>query len=190
VFTLANPLTTERLTLRPYQPDDLEALLDLFGREEVCRFLNWPPMDREGARSLLARRITQTRLEKDGDGLALLAEERASGRFAGELVLALKSESSRQGETGWAIHPDWQGRGLATEGAREMLRLGFETVGLHRIIAECDPRNDASIRVMERLGMRPEAHLVENEFLKGEWIGSVIYAMLESEWRARQPAAE
>ena len=60
-----------------------------------------------------------------------------------------------------------------------MLRLGFEGLGLHRIVAECDPRNEASIRVMEKLGMRREAHHVEAMFLKGEWVGSMVYAMLE-----------
>lgn len=84
---------------------------------------------------------------------------------------------------GWSIHPGAQGRGYATEGAREMLRLGFEEFGLHRIVAECDPRNAASIRVMEKLGMRREADHIDAMFLKGEWVGSTVFAMLESEWR-------
>jgi RimJ/RimL family protein N-acetyltransferase len=64
-----------------------------------------------------------------------------------------------------------------------MLRLGFEELGLHRIFAESDARNAASMRVMERLGMRREAHFVENEFLKGEWTDGVVCAILEREWR-------
>ena len=108
----------------------------------------------------------------------------------GEFMLRLTSAESRQGEIGWSLHPDAHGRGLGTEGAREMLRLGFDELGLHRIVAECDPRNDASIRVMERLGMRREAHHLESEFLKGEWVGSYVCALLEDEWRdATRPPA-
>ena len=180
----AYPLITERLQLRPYRPDDLDALLAMFGRADVSRYLNWEPMDREAATALLERRRKQTRIEHEGDGIVLAADEREAERFVGEVMLRLTSEVSRQGEIGWSIHPDVQGRGYATEAAREMLRLGFEELGLHRIVAECDPRNEASIRVMEKLGMRREAHRLEAMLLKGEWVGSMVYAILASEWRA------
>lgn len=178
------PLRTARMTLRPYEPGDLGALHDLFGREDVSRYLIWEPMDVDQARALLERRVRQTRIEAESDAIMLAAVDAETGRVIGEFMLRLTSAQSRQGEIGWSLHPDVQGRGLATEGAREMLRLGFEELGLHRIVAECDPRNVASLRVMERLGMRREAEFVENEFLKGEWIGETVCAMLETEWRA------
>jgi RimJ/RimL family protein N-acetyltransferase len=177
------PLRTERLSLRAYRSDDIENVVSMFGREDVSRYLNWEPMDREAATALVERRLHQTRIEHEGDGIVLVAEERDDGVFVGELMLRMSSEASRQGEIGWSVHPDMQGRGYATEGAREMLRVGFEELGLHRIVAECDPRNEASIRVMEKLGMRREAHHLDAMFLKGEWVGSLVYAMLEDEWR-------
>jgi RimJ/RimL family protein N-acetyltransferase len=179
------PLDTERLRIRAYTPTDLEDLLEMFGREDVSRYLNWEPMDRERVAGLLERRLQQASMEKAGEGLGLVLEERSSGRFVGEVILRWLSEESRQGEIGWSLHPDAQGKGYATEAARELLRLGFEDLGLHRIIAECDPRNDASIRVMERVGMRREAHHLDSAWLKGEWVGSIVYAILEGEWRAR-----
>jgi RimJ/RimL family protein N-acetyltransferase len=181
------PVRTARLTLRPYVPDDLAALHDMFGREDVCRYLRWDPMDLDAARTLLERRVKQTHIDAQGDGILLAADERETGRMIGEFMLQLTDADSRQGEIGWSLHPDAQGRGFATEGARELLRLGFEDLGLHRIEAESDARNTASLRVMERLGMRREAHFVEDEFLKGEWTDSIVCAILESEWRA-QPA--
>ena len=178
----AYPLATERLCLRPYVVDDLDALLGMFGRPDVCRYLDWEPMDGAAARTLLERRVGQTRIERDGEGIALAIADPASNAMIGEVVLRLTSAPDRQGEVGWSLHPDAQGHGFATEAAREMLRLGFDVMGLHRIVAECDPRNEASIRVMERLGMRREAHMLDTRFIKGEWVGSMIYAMLESEW--------
>jgi len=177
------PLTTARMTLRPYEIGDLAALHDLFGREDVSRYLMWEPMDLDQTRTLLERRVRQTRIEAEGDAILLAAVDAETGRMVGEFMLRFTSAKSRQGEIGWSIHPDVQGRGLATEGAREMLRLGFDELGLHRIVAESDQRNAASLRVMERLEMRREAHFIENEFLKGEWVGSIVCAMLEAEWR-------
>jgi RimJ/RimL family protein N-acetyltransferase len=180
------PIRTSRLALRPYEPDDLESLYSMFGREDVCRYLPWMPMDIDRARAKLEQRLRQTRLEADGDPLILVAEESDTGRTVGEFMLRLKSVESRQGEIGWSIHPDFQGRGFATEGAREMLRLGFDDLGLHRIVAGCDPRNTASLRVMDRLVMRREAEFVDYEYLKGEWVSEIVCAILESEWRARR----
>lgn len=180
------PLTTPRLLLRPYAAGDLAFLHSMFGREDVCRYLPWPAMDLEQARAKVEQRMGQTTIGPEGGALVLAAVEAATGRTVGELMLALRSPQDLQGVIGWSIHPDFHGRGFATEGAREMLRIGFEELGLHRIAAECDPRNVASIRVMEKLGMRREADLVDAELLKGEWVGSTIFAMLDSEWRAQR----
>jgi RimJ/RimL family protein N-acetyltransferase len=68
-----------------------------------------------------------------------------------------------------------------------MLRLGFEELGLHRIIARLDERNEPSARLAQRLGMRLEARLVENEFFKGEWSNELDFAMLREEWHAKHP---
>lgn len=81
--------------------------------------------------------------------------------------------------------PDYQGLGLATEGAAELLRIGFDGLRLHRLCGRCDARNQASARLMERLGMRKEAHLVQNERVKGEWTDELVFAILAEEWRAR-----
>ena len=183
MIALPLPLTTPRLLLRPYEAGDEEALHDLLRREDVCRYLPWEPMDRDEARLKLEQRVLQDHIEMDGDPLVLAAVERATGRTVGELMLRLQSLTSRQGEVGWSFHPDVQGRGLATEGAREMVRLGFEVVGLHRIWAGCDARNEASLRVMERLGMRREAHFVDSDHFKGEWASEIVCALLEDEWR-------
>ena len=185
MFAPKLPLETERLRIRAYTADDFDDLLAMFGREDVSRYLMWQPMDGEHVAAMLERRKRQASMTGDGEGLGLVLEERSSGRFVGEVILRWLSEPSRQGEIGWSLHPDAQGKGYATEAAREMLRLGFEDLGLHRIIAECDPRNDASIRLMERLGMRREADFRDAMWLKDEWVGSTVYAILEDEWRGR-----
>jgi RimJ/RimL family protein N-acetyltransferase len=130
-----------------------------------------------------------TDLQKDDDALVLAVTERESGALIGEIYLFLKSTEHRQGEIGYIIHPDSSGRGYATEAARAALKLGFEQFGMHRIVARCDARNEPSWRVMEKLGMRREAHLRENERFKGEWSDEIIYAMLDREWEALNRAS-
>src|SRR5713101_9131559 len=86
----------------------------------------------------------------------------------------------------YVFNPALGGRGYATEAANVMLRLGFEGLGLHRIVARIDERNESSVRLARRLGMRQEARLVRNEFFKGEWSTELDFAMLADEWYARQ----
>ena len=122
------------------------------------------------------------RIEAEGNALELAIQPRDSDTMVGDVVLMYRSEAHRQGEIGFVLHPDHQGHGYATEAAREMLRLGFEQLGLHRIIGRLEARNSASAAVLERLGMRLEAHLHENEWVKGEWQSELVYAMLATEW--------
>jgi len=184
------PLLTDRLLLRPFRDDDLDAFHSIQRRPDVVRYLYWEPRTRDESREMLARRKLQVAIDKEGDGLHLAAELRATGELVGHFSLLFASQEHRQGEIGFVVHPDQHGRGYATEGARLMLRLGFEELGLHRIIGRCDARNEASASLMERLGMRREAHLVENEFIKGEWTDELDYAMLEREWRTQAARME
>jgi RimJ/RimL family protein N-acetyltransferase len=186
-FSLALPLVTERLRLRAFTRDDLEPLLDLHAREDVARWLYRPPWTRAFAEEQIAKRPTMTAFQADGDPILLAIVERESGAFVGDAMLRLLTAEHRNGEIGFVLHPDHQRRGYATETARELLRVGFEQAGLHRMIARCEPRNTASAAVMERLGMRREAHLVENEWVKGEWQSEFVYALLVREWPSAAP---
>jgi RimJ/RimL family protein N-acetyltransferase len=80
--------------------------------------------------------------------------------------------------------PAHQGRGYATEASRALVAHAFEHYGVHRVYGRLEPRNEASARVLEKLGMRREAHLIENEWVKGEWQSEAVYALLAREWTA------
>ncbi len=185
MLTPEYPITTDRLILRPYTEDDLDDVYDLHSRADVARYLYWGPRDREQARASLAQKIAATTLRDEGDNLTLAVVLPETGRVIGDVMLMWISRDHRQGEVGYIFHPDHGGRGFATEAARVMLRIGFEDLGLHRIIGRLDGRNTASARVLERLGMRREAHFVQNELVKGEWVNETVYAMLAEEWKER-----
>jgi RimJ/RimL family protein N-acetyltransferase len=178
------PIATPRLDLRPFRPDDLDAAHAIHSRQDVTRYLYWEPRSVDEVREQLARRARQPTLKAEGDVLTLAVVVRESGTLVGEVILIWRSQEHRQGEIGFVFHPDHHGRGYAGEAVAVMLRLGFDGLGLHRIVGRCDGRNAASARLMERLGMRREAHLRENELVKGEWCDEYVYALLAAEWAA------
>ncbi len=180
------PIDTDRLRLRAPEPEDLAPLHAIMSDAGVARWLYWEPRSVEEVSRALDHQINQDRSQE----LALVAEIRETGELAGHLTLSLGPREHSQAEIGFMFHPDHQGRGYATEASQAVVRLAFETYGLHRLYARLEARNLASARVLEKLGMRREAHLVENEWVKGEWQSEAIYALLAREWRARAAAPE
>jgi RimJ/RimL family protein N-acetyltransferase len=178
------PVTTERLLLRPFTPDDVDAILAYQSREDVCRYIPYLPQTREGVIERTRPPRARFALEEEGQALTLAVELRASGEVVGDVVLFWRSAEHHSGEIGYAFSPEHAGHGYATEAAGALLRLGFTGLGLHRIVARIDARNDASIAVVRRLGMRQEAHLIENEWFKGEWGDELDFAILDREWQA------
>lgn len=181
------PLRTASLTLRAFAEPDFEEAAALMGDAEVTRYLYWGPRTREESRVAFAKRLAGDVIAPGVEYVALVIEDAASGRFAGEICLMHMANASRNGELGYILHPDFHGRGVATEAATAMRDIAFRELGLHRLTAGCDDRNTGSWRVMEKLGMRREAHFRQNEWVKGEWTGGYIYALLEDEWRALTP---
>ena len=135
---------------------------------------------RERVHGLWRRRA----LEAEGDGLFLGAELNATAELVGDVMLRWSSVEHRCGELGYVFHPAYAGHGYATEAAHLLLHLAFDELGLHRVIARVDADNHRSARLAARLGMRQEAHLVQNEWFKGRWSDELDFAILEHEWQA------
>jgi len=183
------PLETDRLLLRPFSAEDLDAWFEYQSRPDVARFLPWEARDAEQTRRALTTKIGQHEIVEEGGGLALAVVLREGGTLVGDVSLVWLSREHRQGEIGFVFHPDHHGRGYATEAAEVMLRLAFAGLGLHRVIGRCDALNTASARLMVRLGMRQEAHFVHNEIFKGDWGDELVFALLATEWHERHAAA-
>ena len=178
------PIRGDRLLLRPLTSRDIDALLAYRGREDVCRYVPFEPMTREDITERLTGQWARTELTSEGQSLTLGAEVSQTGELAGDIILFWHSEEHAGGEIGYVFNPSLGGRGYATEAVSMMLRLGFEELGMHRIIARIDERNDPSVRLARRVRMRQEARLVENEFFKGEWSTELDFAILAAEWHA------
>ncbi len=180
------PIETDRLLLRPLDPvGDVEDVYAYSSRPDVCRYIPSEPKDRDQVREWLAAR--RSTLDDEGQPLGLAVVSRETGQVIGDVLLFWRSREHGSGELGYVFNPDFHGRGYATEACAAMLDIAFDGLGLHRVIARIDSRNDASGAVLRRLGMRQEGYLVQNEWFKGEWTDEVDFAMLASEWRSARP---
>lgn len=182
-FVFDTPILTERLRLRPITAEDAVALWRHRSREDVCRFLLHDPWTLEEARTQVADWARHTVVAAEGDFLQLVVAMRETGEVIGELYFNYASREHRFAEIGWIFHPDHHGRGYATEGARELLRIAFDEMGLHRVIAELDAVNAASAALCRRLGMREEALRRGDFWQRGEWADTLQFAVCAEEWR-------
>ncbi|WP_329457358.1 GNAT family N-acetyltransferase [Streptomyces sp. NBC_01497] len=189
VLTDALPLVTERLVLRPFTLDDVEDMHAYQGLSGVARYLYRPPRTREECAAVIAGSSAPPDWRTDDDRLLLAVTRAGEPRVIGETVLKCASAHARQTEIGWAFHPDYGNQGYATEAARALAALAFDTLGTHRLFARLDVENTASSRLCERLGMRREAHLVDNDLDGERWGSEYVYAALAHELRRGRPDA-
>jgi RimJ/RimL family protein N-acetyltransferase len=169
---LARPLRTERLTLRAGTADDAEATWRYRRLESVNEWLDGCPADLDGYRERFAEpaRLAATVIVVLG----------ADGPVIGDFMLRRVGDT--EAELGWALDPEHTGHGYATEAVRELLRYCFQDLGVRRVSANCYLGNEASWRLMERVGMRRESHAVrESLHRSGRWLDTVGYALLADE---------
>lgn len=190
---LCQSLPTERLTLRPATTDDVTPTWRFRQLAEVNNWLSGTPADLDGYRALFndPERLASTvvvqlghQQESEVIGDFMLRREDAWA----QLDVAHDARGA-QAELGWVLDPAFTGRGFATEAVRELLRYCFEELRVRRVTANCFLANEASWRLMERVGMRREGHAV-NESLhrSGRWLDTLTYALLADEWAASAPA--
>lgn len=176
-------LRTDRLLLRPFEPGDVDDVWAFMRLPEVALHMLREPRDRAGSAALVRTMMTETKIVASGDAMTFAVVLPESGTVIGEVSIILRSAPHRCAEIGYELHPGHHGRGLATEASEALLRLGFDELRLHRIIAKCSTRNSPSARLMERLGMRREGHLIGVGRVKGNWRDEYVYAILAEEWR-------
>jgi RimJ/RimL family protein N-acetyltransferase len=185
-YDFPSPLRTERLVLRVMTLDDTDDVYAYSSREDVSQYLLNEPRTREEVEEKMAEFVTAITLAGDGD-FWQIAVVRADdpGRVMGHVYFTIKSVANSTAEIGFTQHPDFNGQGYMTEAANAVLEIAFGELGLHRVMAELDPRNSASVALCKRLGMREEAHFVEDLWFKGHWGDTGIYAILDREWAER-----
>ncbi len=167
-------ICTDRLLLRYFVPEDWIAVHAYASIPEVSQFDSWGPNTEADSRAFVDHCIefaSANPVVRHDFAIIVSAEDQLIGGCS------LKLQSPAEASLGYAIHPEYQRRGYATEATKGMLDFGFRTLGLERIVAQCDTRNSASYRVMEKAGMaRVGTHLNHRE-IKGRLVHSYEYVI-------------
>ncbi len=178
-------ITTDRLTLREFVAGDWAALLAYQRDPRYLRFYPWTDRSKDEVRAFVQMFLDQQAEEpRRKFQFAITLPE--DGRLIGTCGIRRKTDNDSEGDIGYELAPEFWGHGYATEAAGAMVEYGFRELGLHRISSWCIADNVASARVLEKVGMRQEGRLRENEYFKGRWWDTLVYAILDYEWQAQQ----
>ncbi|MFS8048519.1 GNAT family N-acetyltransferase [Rhizobium sp. BR 314] len=179
--------STDRLILRKFAPEDFAAYSSYRSQPEIYRFLYRDPPSPEAMRERFDARLTSS-FSEDGDTLLCAVIRREDNALVGDVGLTFTNKAAQQAELGYIFNPVYAGKGYATEAAAAIISLGFEKFGFHRIFARLDAKNAGSVGVVERLGMRREALLIESDRFNGIWGDECVYAVLCREWSEKNRA--
>ena len=175
-------IKTLRLLLREFTSDDWPAVLAYQSDPRYLRYYSWETRSaaevKPFVQQFIAWQAEQPRLRFQM-AINLVAEQ----KLIGNCGLRLRQVDAQEADLGYEIAPSYWGQGYATEAAQAMLSFGFDTLHLHRIWASVIADNQGSIRVLEKLGLRQEGHLRENQWMKGRWWDTLVYGILEQEWQ-------
>ena len=174
-------ILTKRLILRDFNEEDWKSVHEYASDPEVVRYVEFGPNKEEESKSFIHRALVH-RKEKPRKDFTLAIVLKATNTLIGGCGIYLISPDNQEGSIGYVLNRNFWGQGYATETAQALLEFGFNQLKLHRIFATCDPKNTASARVLEKIGMRREAYFREHKWIKGKWRDSLLYAILEHEW--------
>lgn len=174
-------LNTERLKLREITLQDFQAIHEYASDPETVKYMSFGPNSEEETREFINRNLRRQQEDprtEYGFGIILKSEKRFIGTCGIDGISEVKAS------IGYILNRNYWDHGYATEAATALVAYLFDECGVHRVYASCDPRNVASIRILEKVGMSLEGRLRENILKHGEYRDSLIFGILENEWKA------
>lgn len=174
-------LLGSRVSLRWLEDRDAADLFAVFSDPDVMRYWSWTPWTDEGAAVEMIESVR--RCFAAGTLYQWGVTLRDEDAVIGTCTLADIHAQNRRAEIGFILRRDHWSRGLMTDATRTLLGFAFDQLNMHRIEADVDPRNEASIRLLERLGFVREGYLRERWLVGDEVNDTVFYGLLRSEWR-------
>ncbi len=173
---------TPRLILRPFRDQDILPFSSYRSDPEVAKYQGWDiPFTIEQAANFVREMNAKTPSEA-GQWYQIAIELKSSGQMIGDCAFHRLADDPAQAEIGFTLAREFHGQGYGTEAISRLLDYLFVDLNLHRVRANCDPQNIASIKLLQKVGMRHEGCFVESLWLKGKWVSEDWYGMLRREW--------
>lgn len=169
--------STKRLTIRPFDKDDEKDLVEIHQDPDTVRFTLHEAWTSQNQHEEFLKRTKNTVFSEEAAvNLAVVFENKVIGD-----LFATYTELKGNVEIGYVFSKDYRGQAFASEAVVGLIRHIFSNYEVHRICASLDARNIPSAKLCERIGMRKEAHFIEDYWSKGEWTDTFVYGILESE---------
>jgi RimJ/RimL family protein N-acetyltransferase len=181
--SLSLPIETDRLSLRTFERGDLDALAAYHVLPSVQRYVFSRTRDVTEVAGALNIMRSHVSLQRPGDTLTLAVVRKGDKRLIGHVSLHWSDATAGQGEVRFCINPAFAGQGYCREAIGAMFDLAFDHFRIHRLLVRSDGRNHHSIKLMQQLGMRLEAHYREHALFQGEWDEELHFAILDREWQ-------
>jgi len=177
-------INTDRLLIRPIGMTDCDALFRYKSDIITNQYQGWVPKQLVDVHNFVKNKISPAiNIADTWYQLAIVIRE--NGTLIGDIGLHFIDQENKQVEIGFSLDKNYHGKGYATEATEKVIEYLFKKLNKHRIIASIDPENVKSLKLLERLGFRKEAHFKKSIFFKGKWVDDVIYAILHEEWIIR-----
>jgi len=176
-------LYTDRLFIRPLNTEDKPSIYKYRSDSDTNKYLSSAIQTMDDMDDFFRKISNQINVAGTWFQFAIIKQD--SSLLIGDIgVHFLETSDNRQVEIGYTLDKDFRGKGYASEALTKIIDYLFTQLNKHRIIASIDPGNINSIKLIERLGFRKEAHFVESLYLQGKWVDDIIYAMLAREWKS------
>ena len=176
-------LNTERLTIRPIEPDDKKDLFAYRSDVEANKYQGWIPDSLEDAAQFIESIAEKIDIPNSWFQFVIINNE--SQKIIGDIGIHFFDNENKQVEIGCTLHNKYHDKGYATEALSCVIDFLFTKLKKHRIIASIDPKNTSAIQLVERIGFRKEAHFIESLWIKNQWVDDLNYALLEKEWKSK-----
>lgn len=174
------PIATERLLLRRMHEEDIPHLFRLRSDPAAMGYLDRPLLYNLNEARAMLKVVHESEALQTAYQWAII--RKIDEAFLGTAGYYRISESNFKTEIGYMILPEFWRLGFGSEAIMALIQFGFESIGFHRIEADINPANEASIRICKKLGFKQEAHLRQNFYFEGRFIDTVIMGLLKEEW--------
>jgi RimJ/RimL family protein N-acetyltransferase len=181
--TVPSPrIETPRLFMKPLQLQDTHGMYAYRSDPEVARYQSWRPVKEKEVEAFILK-YGNGRINVVDSWCQIGVYRKDTQELIGDVGMHFLPPDAQQVEIGFTVSPRHQRQGYAAEAVNALLSYLFEYLNKHRIIASVDPRNTASIALLEKMKMRKEAHHVQSIWTPEGWGDDIIYAVLREEWQ-------
>jgi RimJ/RimL family protein N-acetyltransferase len=177
---LSLKLKTERLILRPLNIRDAESIFAYRSDAITNQYQGWVPKTIGDAQTFISK--VAENIDEYDTWFQFVIISKVDGELVGDIGIHFFDVDRYQVEIGCTLAKSYHGKGIAIEALKGIIEYLFIKLYKRRITCSIDPQNLASIKMVERLGFRKEAHFKQSILIDGEWVDDIVYALLKSEW--------